>query len=190
MKTALDALEISSLFNPTSENAAVTERHDSAVDQRPDQGFERTSETNASDPVKTPVGPAADAGLSPERRKKLEKGALAREARTMASMIDIYCRGHHAEQRPAAGGLCPECEELKAYAMKRLACCPFGEGKPVCAKCRVHCYKPQMKEKIAAVMRYAGPRVVVKHPILSLEHLWKSLFVTPPEKPRAKPRKG
>jgi hypothetical protein len=27
------------------------------------------------------------------------------------------------------------------------------------------------------------------YPILSLEHLWKSLTVTPPEKPRGKPKK-
>ena len=119
-----------------------------------------------------------------ERMKRLESGALAREARTIASMIELYCRAHHGTK----SGLCPECEELNAYARKRLSCCPFGQDKPVCAKCKVHCYKPAMREKIGAVMRFAGPRIVFVHPLLSLEHLWKSLTVTPPEKPRAKPR--
>ena len=116
--------------------------------------------------------------------KRLESGALAREARTIASMIELYCRAHHGTK----SGLCPECEELNAYARKRLSCCPFGQYKPVCAKCKVHCYKPAMREKIGAVMRFAGPRIVFVHPLLSLEHLWKSLTVTPPEKLRAKPR--
>ncbi len=58
----------------------------------------------------------------------------------------------------------------------------------MCAKCKVHCYKPAYKEKISEIMRFASPRVVFKHPFLSLEHLWKSAPVTPPEKPRAKPR--
>ena len=115
--------------------------------------------------------------------KRLESGALAREARTIASMIELYCRAHHGTK----SGLCPECEELNAYARKRLSCCPFGQDKPVCAKCKVHCYKPAMREKIGAVMRFAGPRIVFVHPLLSLEHLWKSLTVMPPEKPRAKP---
>lgn len=119
-----------------------------------------------------------------ERMKRLESGALAREARTIASMIELYCRAHHGTK----SGLCPECEELNAYARKRLSCCPFGQDKSVCAKCKVHCYKPAMREKIGAVMRFAGPRIVFVHPLLSLEHLWKSLTVTPPEKPRAKPR--
>ena len=69
-----------------------------------------------------------------------------------------------------------------------MSCCPFGHDKPVCAKCKVHCYKPAYKEKISVIMRFAAPRVVFKHPFLSLEHLWKSAPVTPPEKPRAKPR--
>ncbi len=119
------------------------------------------------------------------RLKRLETGALSREAETVGAMIAIYCRAHH---RTDGKTLCPECRELAAYAFKRLSCCPFGHDKPVCAKCKVHCYKPAYKEKIAEVMRYAGPRIVFKHPILALEHLWKSATVTPPEKPRAKPR--
>jgi hypothetical protein len=57
------------------------------------------------------------------------------------------------------------------YARTRLRKCPFQEGKTTCAKCPIHCYKPDRREKIRAVMRYAGPRMLVRHPILALLHL-------------------
>ena len=141
------------------------------------------SDTN----TKTCSAPGAGSVSREEQRaRRLTQGALEREARTMRFMIEIYCRAHHASDVEPGKALCAQCEELLAYAMKRLACCPFGQAKPVCAKCRVHCYKPAMRERIAQVMRFSGPRVALRHPILSLEHLWKSLVVTPPEKPRAK----
>lgn len=121
--------------------------------------------------------------LSEERKAKLTQGALRREARMIVSMIGLYCQHEHGS---AQNHLCEGCLELAKYAVKRLSCCPFGEEKPVCAKCKVHCYKPQFRQEIAKVMRFSGPRIITKHPILSLEHLWKSLTVTPPEKPRAK----
>ena len=122
-----------------------------------------------------------------DRFKRLEAGPLKREADTVLAMIRIYCRAHHASQGDV---LCTECQELDDYAMKRLACCPFKEDKPVCAKCKVHCYKPEYRKRISEVMRFAGPRVLLSHPLLALEHMWKSLTVTPPEKPRGKARQS
>lgn len=94
---------------------------------------------------------------------------IHREARTVAAMVRIYCRGgRHA----AAGAeLCPECRELLDYAEMRLARCPFQEGKTVCASCRVHCYHAEMRQRIREVMRYAGPRMIARHPVLALRHL-------------------
>ena len=120
------------------------------------------------------------------RLQRIKFGPLKREADTVLAMVRIYCHAHHSTK---GDNLCSECQELADYAFKRLSCCPFKEDKPVCAKCKVHCYKPAYREKISEVMRFAGPRVMFKHPILSLEHLWKSLTVTPPEKPRGKPKK-
>jgi len=48
--------------------------------------------------------------------------------------------------------------------------CPFKEGKPVCSACSIHCYKPAMREGIRQVMRYAGPRMLLRHPLLTLAH--------------------
>ena len=118
--------------------------------------------------------------MTDDRMQRLEKGALKEEADTIGFMIADYCHAHHGTKE----GLCEKCEALYEYARKRLACCPFGEEKPVCAKCRIHCYKPEMREETAKVMRFGGPRIMFKHPILGLKHIYKSMTVTPPEKPR------
>ena len=107
---------------------------------------------------------------------------LAREEKTIAAMIALYCRDHHAapasSSEPAgtpAGqggdGLCPECAELLAYARLRLEKCRYGADKPTCANCETHCYRPAMREKVRVVMRYSGPRMLKLHPVLAVAHL-------------------
>jgi len=81
-------------------------------------------------------------------------------------MIALTCRDRHGVTR----GLCSECGELLTYARKRLEKCPFAEKKPTCAKCPIHCYQPNKREQIQAVMRYAGPRMMHRHPVLALRH--------------------
>ncbi len=94
------------------------------------------------------------------------------EARTVAAMIRIFCRVHHG----TAGDLCEDCAGLLAYAQERIADCPFGIDKPVCNKCKVHCYAPEMREQVRAVMRYAGPRMVWRHPVMAIRHLLRSRY--------------
>jgi hypothetical protein len=91
---------------------------------------------------------------------------LAREWQTIAAMIRCYCRGHHAN----GSTLCLECQGLLDYASLRLERCRFGSEKPTCVKCPVHCYQSDRREQIRLVMRYAGPRMLWQHPILSLRH--------------------
>lgn len=93
---------------------------------------------------------------------------LEREKRTIRVMIGMYCRAHHAPANP----LCPECADLLDYAVARTDRCRFGADKPTCANCPVHCYKPAMRERIRTVMRYAGPQMLLRHPVLALLHLW------------------
>ena len=45
------------------------------------------------------------------------------------------------------------------------------ETKTFCSACKVHCYKPAMREQIRAVMRWAGPRMLPVHPVLSVKHV-------------------
>lgn len=91
---------------------------------------------------------------------------LVREKNTIRDMIALYCAGLHGD-RP---GLCPDCGALQAYAIARLDHCPFGEDKTTCANCPVHCYKPDMRERVRQVMRYAGPRMARKHPWRAFLH--------------------
>jgi hypothetical protein len=92
---------------------------------------------------------------------------IRREKQTVAAMIDLYCHDQHG----ANGALCPECGALHDYAMQRLDRCPFGEEKSTCADCTIHCYKPAMRERIRVVMRYAGPRMIWRHPLLAVRHV-------------------
>lgn len=89
-----------------------------------------------------------------------------RELKTIETMVRMYCRHHHG---PAP--LCAECTALFAYAQRRLERCVFGDAKPNCAKCVVHCYTADMREKVRVVMRWAGPRMLLRHPILGIMHL-------------------
>jgi len=82
-------------------------------------------------------------------------------------MMQIYCHARHGHP----GGLCPECKALQDYAAARLAKCPFQENKTTCANCPIHCYTPAKREKIREVMKFAGPRMTYRHPVLALFHL-------------------
>lgn len=93
--------------------------------------------------------------------------ALLTEFKTVSAMIEIYCRHHHGTLH----GLCGECLELKQYAETKLDRCVFGQNKPTCNMCPVHCYKPEPKEKMRQVMRFSGPRMLLKHPLLAMRHL-------------------
>ena len=91
---------------------------------------------------------------------------LIRERRTMQAMVEIYCSGHH--QSPET--LCVECDTFLSYAMQRIEKCPFHDNKPTCRSCPVHCYKKEMLELARSIMRYAGPRMLIYHPILTISH--------------------
>ncbi len=102
-----------------------------------------------------------------------DQGAMDKEKQTVRFMIEIYCADKHAT---AADGLCPDCRELLHYADQRLDKCQFAPDKPPCAQCKVHCYKPELRKQIQEVMRYSGPRMIKKHPLLAVRHLvrgWK-----------------
>ncbi len=111
---------------------------------------------------------------------------LKRENRTIEIMIALYCRDHHPSSQ---AGLCPECAELRDYARLRLRHCVFQENKPTCANCPVHCYKASMRERVRVMMRYAGPRMMLHHPVLAVAHLLDGRRKAP-ELPRRKREEG
>lgn len=92
---------------------------------------------------------------------------IDREKRTIERMITLYCRLKEGNDR-----LCPDCIELLEYSRNRLSMCPFGENKGACKDCVIHCYKSDMRERMKAVMRYAGPRMIWHYPLDALLHIF------------------
>lgn len=90
---------------------------------------------------------------------------LARGIDTFKTMIRIYCRGHHGHS------VCKECAELLACVTERLNACPFGNDKPVCGKCAENCFDLENRRQMQTVMRYAGPRMLLRHPIRAALHI-------------------
>jgi predicted amidophosphoribosyltransferase len=84
----------------------------------------------------------------------------------MMAMVGIYCRARHHP----GDGLCADCRQFLDYANARLERCRFGQEKPACARCPVHCYQRDRREQVRGIMRYAGPRMLWEHPLMSLRH--------------------
>jgi hypothetical protein len=96
------------------------------------------------------------------------KDPLHIEKKTLIAMISIYCGSVHGGKN-----LCEECTKLRDYALQRINRCVFGQEKPACKNCPVHCYSPKKREEIRTVMRITGPAMLYKHPVLAILHLFK-----------------
>ena len=48
------------------------------------------------------------------------------------------------------------------------------ENKTFCSNCKVHCYKPEIRQRIKEVMRFSGPRMIFHHPIAAFRHVIES----------------
>jgi hypothetical protein len=108
--------------------------------------------------------------VNSKHKNQVLQGELAVEFKTVSHMVELYCNKYHTGQVESEG-VCSQCVLLRRYAEVKLDRCPYGEQKPACNKCPIHCYKPQEKEKVRMVMRYAGPRMLLHHPILAIRHL-------------------
>lgn len=95
------------------------------------------------------------------------------ELDTIKKMILLYCQAQHVGFPKQ---LCPECRKLYTYAEQRMDKCVYGDNKPVCSECPVHCYKPAMREEVKKVMRYAGPRMMWHSPILAVRYMYRKKY--------------
>lgn len=93
------------------------------------------------------------------------------DKKTISKMIRIYCRSKHG----SGDTLCDDCADLERYAFDRLEHCRYGEEKPVCKKCPVHCYKKDMRRYIQDVMRFSGPHMIFYSPKSAFGHFMKGL---------------
>jgi len=100
--------------------------------------------------------------------KTAEVGSkIKKEKATLEKMILIYCEKKHTSSENL---LCTECHSLLQYSNQRLENCQYGEDKPTCRKCPVHCYRPTMRNEIRSVMRFSGPRIVFRAPVEWIRH--------------------
>lgn len=107
---------------------------------------------------------------------------LRREQRTIKAMLDIWCSAHSLHVRSRSGELCVGCDGLFDYASYRLLKCPYGEEKPTCKKCPIHCYTRDKREQMHEIMRFAGSRMLLRHPVLAIRHLLDEKREPPPVK--------
>jgi hypothetical protein len=115
----------------------------------------------------------------------LFKSRRERESIIVQSMIRMNCLANHSIE----GKLCDDCLKLSEYAKRRLLSCMYGEIKPVCKHCPVHCYSPPMRAKMQEVMQWAGPRMIYKKPGFALMHLVDRITAPKPKavvKPKRK----
>lgn len=100
---------------------------------------------------------------------------IPREKLTIYKMIALYERSN-----PDAVSEPSHYRALYEYAVKRLDKCVFGEDKPACKQCPIHCYQPVKREEMKQIMRWAGPRMLWNHPILAILHLIDDKRPVPP----------
>ena len=105
-----------------------------------------------------------------------------KDLRVLADFVGIYCRENHRgepknpfpirdESLQAVFGdkgiaLCPECQKLLEHGTAKLLQCKY-DPKPMCKKCKTHCYAPGYRERMREVMKFSG-LYLVKHGRLDL----------------------
>ena len=97
----------------------------------------------------------------------MKKSKIEREKAVVGRMIELYCK-----KRLGMAEVSDEYKALEVYAYKRLDMCKFGNDKPNCKRCPIHCYKPEMREKIRAIMRWVGPRMLIYDHSAAIRHLF------------------
>lgn len=108
----------------------------------------------------------SDPILSPSEKKRLEQ-----DEKTVMAMAAVFCRGHH---HICAQGekLCPECAKVIDYSLERTRRCPHKHS-GTCDTCPTQCYRPAMQQKIKEIMAYSGPRMIFRHPLMAIQHVYR-----------------
>lgn len=86
-------------------------------------------------------------------------------------MIKMYCQGNkHVTNKLNESMLCDTCDDLLKYSEFRTSKCPYISKTLYCVNCPTPCYKQEYREKMQSVMKYSGPRFLLKHPIYFIDH--------------------
>ena len=109
-----------------------------------------------------------------------------RDLRTLGQFIGLRCRLQHREaerepftlsdadpqsifgRRPPR--LCPECTALLQHGTAKRLLCPL-DPKPMCKQCPTPCYSNAHRRAVREVMRFSGPRMILRGRLHHLLHL-------------------
>jgi len=99
-----------------------------------------------------------------------------RDLPVLACFVGIWCEGHHGDREREPWSppqrlrevfdeplpeLCFECGATLAYAVGRRVACPY-DPKPACKHCPTPCYREEQRERMRAIMRYSGWRLILR----------------------------
>ncbi len=123
-----------------------------------------------------------------KNQEELKAEKQSKEKNVVALMVGLYCQKNHKTKKAMKNPefLCPECKNLLSYVHDRVEHCPFTQTKSFCSACPVHCYKPEMREKIRQVMHFSGPKMIFYHPVLAIRHLKTALKMKKSQKKQQK----
>ena len=112
---------------------------------------------------------------------------LNRDVRTLIQLIGIFCNNKH-KSRPKdhwdlknrtspinesnSLKLCQECSDLLDYSIKQREKCML-DPKPLCKRCKIHCYSSDYRLKIKEVMKYSGMYLLTHGRVNLLFHFFK-----------------
>lgn len=119
-------------------------------------------------------------------------GKKFREKQLFTVMASLFCRAEKHEATHTLADLkadpdiarwiqrsprlrrrkvCADCLSLIAESFRHTARCPHTAYKTFCHLCPTPCYAPREREAMIPVMRQAGPRLLLHHPILALRFM-------------------
>lgn len=108
--------------------------------------------------------------------EKIDK-KKGKDLRVLSDFVSIFCRENHRHNEKSVFpitderlrhsldhrevALCKDCQKLLIHSIAKRLQCPY-DPKPMCKKCKTHCYAPGYREKMREVMRFSG-LYLVKH---------------------------
>lgn len=96
------------------------------------------------------------------------------DQRTLEAMGHLYCRAHHAATNRDSTGLCADCRNVVETTLQRTRACPHGHHHN-CEDCATKCHSEECAKQIRALMAYSAPRMLLKHPLMTLRYLSRKL---------------
>lgn len=147
---------------------------------------QRTQNSGAAPAAARSVASAVNEDKAARKKAEKQLKAWRKERELIPVMIRSYCHAKHGTKGKV---VCEECMALTEYALFRLDKCPFKVNKKFCSFCKIHCYKPDMREKIKDVMKFAGPRMLPTHPVFAFKHVFQMISYKRKLRSKAKAKK-